>query len=289
MMTIVYSESHVKKKPLFSAGDPEPKLKEGELFIYLNQNGDTFVFGHEKTPISNSFIRKHKINYRIRMNAGPFSYQLSEEYVTHDHRKYLRVTIHLKLEIENAVKLYNSRVKNIETYLQNIVPPFVAGIVENYDIDDIIPLQKKIRDINVFPGLINDLKSIGLRVASYYSRVEKDSEQKSQDIDFRRAEHELKKEFYEETKRREFQHKVGVVDTVSKMEAILEIEQHYTKLIEEGSVEPTLLLETVDDPTLKKHLQQKWKEKGLLLEAPKQQSEFDLLDDLVDEMSKDTK
>jgi hypothetical protein len=285
-VSLVYSESAVKKKPFFSSGEPEPQLREGELFIYLNNAEEYFVVGHEKTPVSNAFINKNKINYRIRMAAGPFTYEHSDEYFTFDHRKYLRVIINLRLEIADAVKLYNAKVSNINSYLDGIIPSFIASVVENYEVNEIITLQQKLRDVDMFPGLTRDLKTIGLRVTMYNARVQKDDLQRVLDGDYRQTEHDIGMEKLVETQRRKTKYEMDTIDAVSKAKSIIAILNGYDRLLVEEGVSPELLLETADEEH-KELLRSHWEKTGTLLEKPKNSSLDSRLDLMLDEINID--
>jgi len=282
-MSLVYSESPVNKKPLFSSGEPEPQLREGELFIYLNKSGEYYVVGYEKTPVSNAFIKKNKINYRIKMASGPFNYELSRNYITVDHRKYFKVTITLKLEIVDAVKLYNAKVSNINSYLDGIIPSFISGIVMNYEINEIIDLQLKLKDLEVFPGLINDLRAIGLRVSTYTSFVEKDDLQAELDQDYRRTEHDLGKEILIQNTRKKAEHDLSTIDVVEKSKSKIAILRAYDRILIEEGVSPEILLETVEEEN-KELLRTHWINKGTLLEKPKQSAIDSIMDEMLDEI-----
>src|SRR5690606_24479407 len=173
-MSLVYHEEAVKKRTLFSTGDPEPKLSEGELFIYLNKSGTAFVIGAERTPVSNSFLMKNKIEYRIQMKSGPFIYTHGNEYMTADHTKKVAIEIRLRLEISDALKLYESGIKDINAYINNIIPAEISKVVEYYEMNEILDLQRKIRDVEVFDVLARELKTIGLKVGEYIAHVDKD-------------------------------------------------------------------------------------------------------------------
>ncbi|MGG0338163.1 hypothetical protein [Priestia aryabhattai] len=278
-MSLVYSESTVKRKPLLSSGDPEPQLREGELFIYLNSSEDYFVVEHEKTPVSNAFINKNKINYRIKMAAGPFTYEHSDDYLTYDHRKSFRITINLRLEISDAVKLHSAKVSSIKSYLDGIIPSYIASVVENYEMDEINTLRQKLRGIDVFPGLVNDLRTIGLHVAMYNSYVKKDDLQIVHDSRIREAETNLQID--------SMIHKNTVIadanEVIFKSEAKMKILKYYEKQLLEGSISPDLLLQMVDDET-KAILIPYLNNKGYLEQLKQSESENTLLDDMLNDI-----
>ncbi|MEI2363398.1 hypothetical protein [Priestia megaterium] len=278
-MSLVYSESIVKRKPLLSSGDPEPQLREGELFIYLNSSEGYFVVEHEKTPVSNAFVNKNKINYRIKMAAGPFTYEHIDDYLTYDHRKSFRITINLRLEISDAVKLYNAKVSSINSYLEGIIPSYIASVVENYEMDEINTLRQKLRHIDVFPGLINDLRAIGLRVAMYNSHVKKDDLQVVHDSRIREAETNLQID--------SMIHKNTVIadanEAIFKSEAKMKILHYYEKQLLEGNISQDLLLQMVDEET-KSILIPYLNGKGYLEQPKQSESENTLLDDMLDDI-----
>lgn len=282
-MSLVYSETSVKKKPLFSSGDPEPQLREGELFIYLSRDGEYFVVGHEKTPVSNSFIKKNDINYRIKMAAGPFNYEHTNDYITADHRKYFRVAITLKLEIVDAVKLYNAKVSDIKSYLDGIIPAFIAGVVLNYEIDEIIELQRRLKDVEVFPGLLNNLNAIGLRVASYTSLVQKDSLQTELDKDYRQTEHDIGKEIMYKTAHKKSEHDLNTMDAVEQAKSKIAILQAYDRLLVEEGISPDILIDTVE-PEHQDLLRAHWIKKGTLLEKPQENAIGSMMDEMLDDI-----
>lgn len=283
-MSLVYSETHVKKKPLFSSGDPEPQLREGELFIYLSKDGEHFVVQHEKTPVSNAFIKKNDINYRIRMASGPFSYEHSNEYITADHRKYFRVAITLKLEVVDAVRLYNAKVSDIKSYLDGIIPSFIAGVVLNYEIDEIIELQRKLKDVEVFPGLLNSLQAIGLRVATYTSLVQKDTLQSELDKDYRKTEHDIGLDIMSKTAYKKSEHELNTMDAVEKAKSKIAILHAYDQILLEGGISPDILIDTVE-PEHKELLRAHWIKKGTLLEKPQDSEIGSMMDEMLEDIN----
>ncbi|WP_335432638.1 hypothetical protein [Bacillus sp. JJ1609] len=250
------------------------------MFIYQNQDGEYFVIGHEKTPVSNAFIKKNNINYRIKMASGPFNYEHSGEYITAEHRKYFRVMLTLRLEIVDAVKLYNAKVSDIRSYLDGVIPAFISGVVLNYNIEEIIELQRKLKDVEVFPGLLNDLRAIGLRVASYTSLVKKDALQNELDQDHRKTEHDIGKEIMYKKAHKKTEHDLNTMDAVEKAKSIIAILQAYDRLLIEESLSPDILLETVELEH-KDLLRSHWTKKGILLEKPEEKGK---LDSMMEEM-----
>lgn len=280
-MSLVYQEEVVKKRTLFSPGDPEPKLSEGELFIYLSKLGKSFVMEAEKTPVSNSFLLKNKIEYRIRMKSGPFIYTHSNEYMTADHSKKFKIEIRLRLEIADALKLYESNINDINAYINNIIPAEISKTVEFYEMNEILDLQRKMRDVEVFDLLMRELKTIGLRVSEYTAYVDKDMVEQEHDKIRRATDVEI------EVKMKRAGGDIALNQKTKMMEykANMELIQFYTHQIETGQ-DPKLVLRMIRDEEERALVQDYWKDAGLLLETSQKEkltskSEFDeLLDEL---------
>ncbi|MFA9558111.1 hypothetical protein ACERII_12445 [Evansella sp. AB-rgal1] len=286
-MSLVYSEVEVKKKPWFSAGDPEPQLRVGELFIYMTKDGEYIPVEAEKTPVSNAFIKSRKICRRIKMNAGPFHYSHGDEYVTRNHREQLRVEVTLKLEIVDPVKLYHANIKDITSYLHNRIPSFISSIIVTYDMDEISVVQQKFSDVEVFPQLISDVRNCGLRVAEYNARISKDQVAKQIDQKYRTAAGDLDIEAMQEMTRIKIKHDGSTMDKTYAASSKLELIRYFNEMLEELQ-SPTIVLELIEEEENKELMKRVWKEKGIYLEegqekATKRSSD---IEDLMEEIDR---
>lgn len=267
-MAIVYSEVPIKK-PLLGVGDPEPKLEEGEIFIYRTQGGEYIVVEPALTPVSNAFIKRNKINYRIKINSGPFTYAPRKtEYRSRDHRKKFRIDVFVKLEVEDAVKLYHSSTTDIQAHLNKVLPKKIEKITGSYELYEVGQLADKLRDFDAYEGLIDDLRSMGLRVIDYDISVEKDKLEEQFDSGDRKTDFDLGQQLKIKKGQAVIDAEVEVVQGMSKLKANLKKIKEYDALLEEHSPETILRLASPEDQEL---LRDEWEKRGILqLEAPSQ-------------------
>ena len=258
-MSLVYNVSTVKSPGFFSLGEPEPKIRSGEVIVYINENEEHFQVEAERTPVSSSFIKKNKINKRIRMNAGPFSYTFNEELFTQDHRKYVRVNLQMLLEVEDAYKLYYSNVKNIEAFLNNLIPGGLGAIVSRYSMEDIIRLQQFLQDVHVIPTLKSTLHSMGLRIAQYTIHVQKDELEINLDKGSRIKEDKNNDKIDEVF--------IDAKVEIAKFEAKARMLEAYQGLL--NTMEPQIALQLIPEEN-REIVKEHWKSKGLLIAAPKE-------------------
>lgn len=262
-MSLVYEESRVKQPGFFSIGEPEPKLRMGELIVYVNEKEEHFQVEAERTPVSNAFIRKHKINRRIRMQAGPFPYVFSKELFTQDHRKYVRVDLNIVLEVEDAYKLYISNVKDITTYLNNFIPGELASIVSTYTVEDIIRLQYFLQDVTVFPTFSSRIQSLGLRVAQYTTHVEKDGLETELDRNSRIREDENNAKLQDRIQEKFNEADIEIAEALAKASKL----EKYKKLLDTTSPDIAIKFIPEEDQDL---VREHWKNQGLQIELSKE-------------------
>lgn len=262
-MSLVYEESSVKQPGFFSIGEPEPKIRSGELLIYVNEKEEHFQVEAERTPVSNAFIKKNKINRRIRMQSGPFPYVFSKELFTQDHRKYVKVDLNIVLEVEEAYKLYNSEIKDITTYLNNFIPGELASIVSTYTVEDIIRLQYFLQDMTVFPTFASRIKSLGLRVAQYTTHVEKDSLETELDRTSRIREDENKAKIQDRIQEKFNEADVEIAGALAQASKL----EKYKKLLDTTSPDLAIRYIPEEDQDL---VREHWKKQGLQIDVPKE-------------------
>jgi hypothetical protein len=185
-LSLVYRESIVKKRGILSLGsNPEPKLNPGELFIYLNEDNESFQVEAHQTPVTNTFLAKNKIVKSIRMNAGPFYYQYNNDFYTSDTRKLVNITIQIQLRVEDGYKLYLSKVSDINAFLNNIIPSELSRLVSTYDISEVNLIQRQILSVDAFPSFASAIRNMGLAIEQYNAVVRKDETETIIDVESR--------------------------------------------------------------------------------------------------------
>jgi hypothetical protein len=274
-LSLVYRETPIKKRGIFSLGaKPEPKLSPGELFIYLNEDNESFQIEAPQTPVTNTFLAKNKIVKSIRMNAGPFYYHYNNDFYTSDTRKLVNINVQIQLKVIDGYQLYLSRVSDIQAFLNNIIPSELSRLVSTYDISEVNLIQRQILSVDAFPSFASAIRNMGLAIEQYNAVVRQD---------------ELEHQLNSVSRQKDAERNETVKDTIHSHD-INHINDHaeqvriakrligYRSIIKEiGNPDVALRLIPEDDRDIVK---EDWKSQGLLLldtkpETEKKETPFD--------------
>lgn len=209
----------------------EPMSTHGISFVYKNAKGEYRLI-ENGAQLSRLELRGSRYTIRCSVVRGAFTYRHLSEYPSMNPGKTFRITIQFSVAVTDPIKVVEFDVQNINKYLDDNMPYWLAGIFENYAIEDFREVQQLIKNLDQNIGMQKDLEARGFSISQFqatvglsesdWSHFEKIEEMKKhQDIEKRKIEEQQELQKMKIEKDKELTRMQAEIEEIRKQKELL--------------------------------------------------------------------